>query len=194
MIGEAFELMSKNPLPGCLCEFGVWQGAGLEGIEKLSHTLGENIPVYGFDSFEGMPPTAVELTNDHKIDWVVGRYSDTSLEAVQARVPRAKLIKAVFHDLKPLAEYGIDRVRFARMDCDIYEGYYDALRLLTPHVQVGTYLLFDEGVAPPDPRYHDSIRDSGERAIREWQETSGIKLKMIHSRWTECLTKVEVMP
>ena len=224
MIDLAFEIIRENPLPGVLCEFGVYRGDGLECIRRCRDNLrigncpvclrmcrvrvrdkvycngcgresimltSEDTPIYGFDSFEGMPETSVTLADNHKIVWRPGGFSDTSVEAVRARVPEARIIKAVFSDLRPLIEYGIERVRFARIDCDIYEGYRDALRLLTPCIAVGTVLLFDEGVAPDDPRYHDSIQDSGERAISEWQEESGWRLKIIESKWTELLTVVE---
>lgn len=192
MIVEAFEFMAKNPVPGCLVEFGVWRGDGLEQIEFLMRRdLGGGIPVYGFDSFEGMPHTDVELKDNHSIVWAPGGYADTSIEAVAARLPTVRLVKAIFSDLKPLKEYGIDKVRFARIDCDIYEGYRDSLRLLTPHLQIGSVLLFDEGLAPDDPRYHDSIRDSGERAIREWLNETGFKLRVLQSQWTEFLAVIE---
>lgn len=192
MIVKAFEMMRDYPLPGCMVEFGVWQGDGLVKMAALSEEyLKCQLPLYGFDSFEGFPETEVDLQDNHKIVWRAGNYADTTLDEVQKRVPSARIIKAVFSDLHPLIEYGIDRVRFARIDCDIYEGYRDSLALMTPHLQVGSLLLFDEGVAPDDPRYHDSIRDSGERAIREWQEKSGVKLKVLLSHWTECLSIVE---
>ncbi len=192
MIGDAFEYMSHHPVPGVLCEFGVWQGEGLESIAKCSErNLGGGIPIFGFDSFDGMPETSVMFHDDCAEVWRPGGYADTSVSAVETRVPGATIIKGIFGVLKPLLEYGISQVRFARIDCDIYEGYRDALRLLTPAIQKGTVLLFDEGVAPNDPRYHDGVRDSGERAIREWQEQSGKRLRTLQEKWTERLAVVE---
>lgn len=192
MIGEAFEYMAAHPVAGVLCEFGVWQGLGLESIAQCAQQYFGFIPaLYGFDSFEGMPVTQVVLHDLNRIVWRPGGYSETSVEAVQARVPSAQLIKGVFETLPPLRTFGITKVRFARLDCDIYEGYRDALSLLSPCIHPGTVLLFDEGVAPDDPNYHDGIRDSGERAIREWQEASGRKLRVLDSKWTESLTVAE---
>ena len=191
MIEEAFGLMVGNPLPGCVCEFGVWQGAGLEVMARMiQEKLPTPIPLYGFDSFAGMPKTEVALADNHAIVWAAGGYV-ANIQEVNKRVPSSLLVKGEFKCLMPLYRYGVTHVRFARIDCDIYEGYRDALKLLTPHVYVGTLLLFDEGVAPDDPLYHDSIRDSGERAIREWQEESGFKLRVIHTQGTECLTVIE---
>lgn len=192
MIWEAFQYLAAHPVPGVLCEFGVWQGAGLAAIDAYSREfLGGDIPIYGFDSFEGMPKTAVIFHDQNAVDWRPGGYADTSMALVENRVPNATLIKGVFETLPPLWTLGITKVRFARIDCDIYEGYRDALRLLTPCVSSGTVLLFDEGVAPDDTRFHDGIRDSGERAIREWRLKTGIKLRELHTRWTEMLAVVE---
>jgi hypothetical protein len=189
MIYEAFQYMAAHPAPGVFCEFGVWQGGGLEAIRQCSENfLGGGIPIYGFDSFEGMPVTEVKFHDQNAVDWRPGGYADTSVEIAQNRVPEAHIIKGVFGDLAPLAVFGIDKVRFARIDCDIYEGYRDALRLLTPCLSFGSVLLFDEVVAPDDPRFHDGIQDSGERAIREWCESTGAKLKVLQNRWTESLT------
>lgn len=191
MICEAFEYMAAHPVPGVLCEFGVYQGLGLENIaERSKINLGGGIPIYGFDTFEGMPKTAVTLNDNCAEIWRPGGYADTNMETVQARVPEANLIKGYFGAALPLAHYGIHRVRFARLDCDLYESYRDALRLLGPCISRGTVLLFDEAVAPDDPRYHDSVRDSGERAVREWQEQSGFRLKVLHNEWTESLTVI----
>lgn len=192
MICEAFEYMEKHPVPGVLCEFGVYQGLGLESIAERSRiNLGGGIPIYGFDTFEGMPKTSVTLHDNCAEIWRPGGYADTSMEAVQKRVPEAHLIKGNFNTLPALITYGIDRVRFARLDCDLYESYRDALRLLSPSLWYGTVLLFDEAVAPNDSRYHDSVRDSGERAVREWRKESGFPFRVIHDEWTERLAVIE---
>ena len=192
MIDEAFRMMQKDPREGCLCEFGVWQGAGLAAIQNLAREFLYPVPkIFGFDSFEGMPVTSVPLNDEQAAPWRPGGYGDTSLEAVQSRLPGVTLTKAVFSDLRPLGSYGIKRVRFARIDCDIYEGYRDSLRLLTPHLDPGSLLLFDEGRAPGDPRSDQSISDSGVRAIREWVQESGWRFKIIREHWTEYLVQLE---
>jgi hypothetical protein len=190
MIEQAFEYMADHPIEGALCEFGVWTGNGLASMSGYASRICPEAPMYGFDSFEGMPATSVELRDNHKIVWAPGSYK-ADMETVQKRLPHVHFIKGLFSDLKPLSEYGITRVRFARLDCDIYEGYRDALKLLTPCIVPGTVLLFDEGVAPPDARYYESIRDSGARAIAEWQQESGLKLRILNLLWTECLAVIE---
>ena len=191
MTERAFRLMRGAPVQGCLVEFGVYQGKGLVWISRLSRKyMPEDPPIFGFDSFEGMPPTKSELASALAQDWVRGTFGDTSLEAVQRRLQqegsKAKLLKGIFAELLPLSEYGIDKVRFAHVDADIYEGYRDALRLLTPHLQIGSVLLFDESVPPTDARYQ-SIRNHGQHAVREWEQRTGFNLHLIRFEWTVAL-------
>lgn len=137
-----------------------------------------------------MPATDVPLEGGCATDWAKGTFADTSLESVQARLKdegiHATLTKGIFSDLKPLEQYGIDHVRFAHIDADIYEGYRDALRLITPYVQVGTVILFDESIPPTDYRYQ-SVRAHGKRALEEWEQTTGFNLHLIRFEWTVAL-------
>ena len=169
---------------------------GLATLAKLTAKhLGPYTRLYGFDTFMGMPSTKVALLDQCREVWRPGGYGDTSYELAERRVPSAILIQGEFGQLLPLRTYGISRVRFARIDCDIYEGYRDALKLLTPCLQVGTYLLFDEGKSIPDPEHEQGIAASGERAIGEWKESTGIRLETVCEldNWTEILCRVEAL-
>lgn len=188
---RAFRLMAAAPMEGSIVEFGVYQGGGLSGIAKLAHRYLVKIPqIYGFDSFEGMPFSNEPMKDALAEFWAKGTFGDTSLETVQARLLRegveARLVQGVFSQLYPLKEYGIHRVRFAHIDADIYEGYRDALQLITPHVQVGSILLFDENVPPNEWRYQ-SVREHGQRAVREWEQKTGFNLHVIRFEWTASL-------
>jgi len=188
---RAFKLMAAAPLGGCLVEFGVYKGDGLCMMAHLCRQyLGDPQPLYGFDSFAGMPRSDIPLSSGLGVDWAEGTFADTSVEAVQQRLTakriQATLVKGVFGSLLPLREYGIETVRFVHIDADIYEGYRDALHLLTPHVQVGTVLLFDESMPPTDHR-RQGIREHGKRAVYEWEQTTGFNLHLIRFHETAVL-------
>jgi len=138
--------------------------------------------LYGFDSFEGMPSTAAPLEGGLAHDWGEGTFSDLSVGIVEAYLQRngvrARLIKGIFADHPSLADFGVTMVRFAHIDADIYEGYRDALRLLTPHVQPGTVLLLDEAVPLTDHRYQ-SMRMHGKKALADWERATGVNLHLI---------------
>ena len=188
---RAFRLLSAAPVPGALTEFGVYQGAGLISMAQLAEEyLGHTPPLYGFDTFEGMPPSAVDLSGPLAQDWATGTFADTSIGDVRARLSsegvEATLVQGKFSDVGALADHGIEKVMFAHIDADLYEGYRDALELLTPHLQVGSVLLFDESV-PPNEWSMQSIRDHGWRAVREWEDRTGFNLLSVRSEWTVAL-------
>jgi hypothetical protein len=183
--------MASAPKDGCIVEFGVYRGEGLIVLGKLSRRYLRQVPpLYGFDSFEGMPETQVPLLGNLSKDWAAGTFSDTSIEHVQrvlkANGVEATLIKGVFAKLPSLEKYGIRKIRFAYLDADIYEGYRDALRLLTPHVGPGTVLVFDESLPPSDHRYQ-GIRFHGKQALEEWERETEFNLHLINFYSTSAL-------
>lgn len=185
---RAFRLMAAAPIDGCLAEFGVYKGDGLSLMAHLARRyLSGTPPIYGFDSFEGMPATAAPLVGACAADWAGGTFSDTSAEAVRQRLRaqgvEATVVKGLFGDLPPLADLGMGPARFVHVDADIYEGYRDALRLLGPHLRVGTVLLFDEVVPPTDPRYQ-SVRMHGKRAVEEWERATELNLHHVRTEST----------
>lgn len=188
---RAFRLLAAVPVPGAILEFGVYRGDGLVSMARYARQhLGAVPPLYGFDTFAGMPRSSVALDGLLAADWAPGSFGDTSLEAVRGRLARdgvaATLIPGEFKDVASLAQHGIDRVMLAHIDADIYEGYADALRLLTPHLQTGSVLLFDESVPPTEPS-SQSVRDHGQRAVREWEAQSGLNLHLVRFEWTVAL-------
>src|SRR5438270_12667826 len=59
---RAFRLLDRVPVPGCLVEFGVYQGGGLVTMARLARQmLGRVPPLYGFDTFGGVPASDVPL-------------------------------------------------------------------------------------------------------------------------------------
>lgn len=187
---RAFRLLKAVPVPGAILEFGVYQGGGLITMaQKAQEHLGAVPPLYGFDTFAGIPPSDTPLEG-HAETWKPGNFADTDVESVQASLRAAgvdaTLVPGRFADLQPLSDYGVDRVRLVHIDADIYEGYRDALNLLTPHLQVGSVVLFDESVPATDWSMQ-SIREHGQRAVREWEEKSGLNLHLIRFEWTVAL-------
>ena len=134
-----------------------------------------------------MPTTAQLLDETLHKEWGPGTFANTSLERVEKLLKpeylKAHLIKGVFDKLKPLSEYGINKIRFAHIDADIYEGYRDALEKITPVVQAGTVIIFDEYCAPSDFRYQN-MRYHGSKAIDEWVKETGFNLHLIRFKWT----------
>ena len=184
--------MKKAPVEGCFVEFGVYQGNSLRDTIKMAKKyLGIAPKAYGFDSFSGMPLTKRPLTGKMSESWREGAFADTGVKIVQKRLDeanvKATLIANEFRNLPPLRRIGIKKIRFAYLDADIYEGYKDALRLIAPHLQVGSVIIFDEYFPPSDPRYNESVRQHGMKAIREWEDETGTNLHVIRFAWSAAL-------
>lgn len=125
----------------------------------------------GFDSFEGMPePTGVDR---ERVIWKPGTFEIAPEEFFRrvegAGVPDEKLlaVKGFFHEtlVPEMREHiGLDRVAVVHIDSDLYESARLALEFVTPALQNGTAILFDEWFA------YRGHPDQGEQlAFREWQ-------------------------
>lgn len=185
---KAFKLMKEAPVNGSFVEFGVYKGGSLIKIIKMAKKwYRQDIKIYGFDTFEGLPKTRKALTGNLIADYKEGMFSDTSREYVIRKLEqeglKAKLIQSRFDELKNLSSYGIKKIKFVHIDADIYEGYRDALKAITPYLQIGTVLIMDEYCSPSDYRYQ-GIRFHGQKAINEWVEKTGINIHLIRFEWT----------
>lgn len=127
--------LSAARLEGLVLEFGVRHG------HSIRHIAGRvNGPVYGFDSFSGLPSS---WGHEPK-----GVYStEGELPSVQENVT---LIPGWFEDTLPdFMEAQPGPVRFANIDCDIYESTVTVLEHFAPRIEAGTVLVFDEYIVNP---------------------------------------------
>lgn len=119
---------------GATVEVGVWKG----GSALLLSTVRPG-PLYLYDTFEGIPYQGPLDTGNP-----VGKFADTSAEAVRALIPRAHVIKGLFPDsIVPMPPVG-----FVHADADQYESTKAILEMLPPMMVPGGFILFDDyGVA-----------------------------------------------
>jgi hypothetical protein len=115
---------------GLICEFGVWRGTTINFIASLTEK-----PVYGFDSFEGLP----EFWRD---GFDRGRFHLRRLPKVRANV---HLIKGWFNQSLPpfLAEHP-GNAMFLHVDCDLYSSAKTVFDLFQKRIVPGTVIVFDE--------------------------------------------------
>ena len=128
---------------GLWLEFGVAKGTSLCTIAAESRRRGRVAPVFGFDSFKGLPtqwrvgfdagkftqngmPPSLPDGNDN-VTFVVGLFAD-SLPVFLESIPSP--------DLLP--------VSFLHIDCDLYSGASVVLELLSDRIIPGTVIVFDE--------------------------------------------------
>jgi hypothetical protein len=149
IFGKWLETIRNERIEGAIVEFGVFSGTGLAVIADRCDELGIAPPIYGFDSFEGLPePTADDLPDC----WHGGQYAYPR-ERVARRVkcesrPHVHLVEGWFCDtLKSEAiteERKLERIAFARIDCDLYDSTVDCLNFLADRLADGAFLVFDD--------------------------------------------------
>lgn len=147
--------MGHCTVGGLIMEFGVYRGDSLRVIAGCTTE-----PVYGFDSFEGLPE---DWTHHQK----KGRFSlDGKLPAFEQ--PNLKLVLGWFEQTLPdfLAQHP-GPARFLHVDSDLYSSAVTILTHLRPRIVPGTVILFDEYFNYPGWEHHEFrafqefIRDTG---------------------------------
>src|SRR5581483_293456 len=115
---------------GLICEFGVSRGTTINFIASLTSK-----PVYGFDSFEGLP-----------------EYWRPGFDKARFRVPRlprvrdnVRLVKGWFDQTLPgfLAEHRGPAL-FLHVDSDLYSSARTIFTLFRDRIEPGTIIVFDE--------------------------------------------------
>ncbi len=161
LMADRYELLRRAvaaaPQSGLWLEFGVWEGAS---INYIADQTGQ--PIYGFDSFEGLPE-----------DWMPGLPAGSF--STGGRLPSVRptvtLVRGLFRQTLPafLAARPSEPVGFLHVDCDLYSSSRDILTTLGPRIDRGTVIVFDEfcGLMP----------DNEARAWREFRRQHGIEFR-----------------
>ena len=128
VLKKAYEAITLTN--GLILEFGVRHGSSIRQLASLTSK-----PIYGFDSFEGLPE-----------DW---HEESKEVYSTRGKIPKVPphvtLIPGWFNETLPLflAKHGED-VALINMDCDIYSSTKTVLDLLSARIKKGTIIIFDE--------------------------------------------------
>ncbi len=165
--------IGNQKVPGDVVEFGVFEGKWLKVIAEINEAIGLRRTLYGFDSFEGLPPPG---DADEGLGWEEGMY-EAPLEKVQNYLgtherPYIKLIKGWFSDTTKLPEaQSIKQIAYARVDGDLYSSAVDTLAFLTGRLSDGSILVFDDWTFHPEK--------GKRRRFFEWAPTVPYKFEFI---------------
>jgi predicted O-methyltransferase YrrM len=147
--------------PGLFLEFGVYTGTSINQIAKQR----PQAPVYGFDSFQGLPG-----------DWRNG-FPKAAFD-LQGKLPavdtNVHLVPGWFNETLPqfLAEHP-EPVSFLHVDCDMYSSSKTVLESLAPRIVPGTVIVFDELVNYPEFLDHEM------KSLYEFAATHGRQFQWI---------------
>jgi hypothetical protein len=147
---------------GWAAEFGVYTGYSL-------NIIANHMPVIGFDSFEGLP-------EDWRPGFPKGKFSEGwakhHLRGVQHISPgRQMLVPGWFEDTAP--SFPFPPLGLVHIDCDLYSSTVTALDAVTPYIEFGTIIVFDEYHSYPGAEDHE------EKAFIEWQVRTDIDVEQI---------------
>ncbi len=128
VLKKAYEAISIQN--GLILEFGVRHGTSIRQLASFTMN-----PIYGFDSFEGLPE-----------DW---HQESKEIYSTRGKIPRVPshvtLIPGWFEETLPIfLEKHEEDVALINIDCDIYSSTKTVLDLLSSRIKKSTILLFDE--------------------------------------------------
>jgi hypothetical protein len=119
-------------------EFGVWRGDSMRQWSKLLRNDASRL--HGFDSFEGLPD-----------DWdphgsAILKKGHFSTNGNVPKIPdsRVHFFKGWFEDTLPQYKFIDSPVLVIFLDADLYSSTSFVLKILKPHIKVGTIIYFDE--------------------------------------------------
>lgn len=162
MYEKVIEMQSLDNQPIDYLEFGVSKGESFRWwIGRLQH---EEVRFHGFDTFTGLPE-----------DWGGFKKGDMGNddEFPQIDDTRHTFYKGLFQEtlLPFLATYKADKRKVIHMDADIYSATLYVLTLITPYLNKGDIIIFDEFNVP----MHEF------KAFDEWSKSFYIEYKLLEA-------------
>jgi len=171
-----FHLLSRIELEGDYLEFGVFRGESFRNAIRAAQqgyraTKEGRFPgrFFAFDSFQGLP--AVASMGDGVNPYAPGEFAtaqavfEKNLGKLRERYP-VEIVAGWFDaTLTPATAERLHlcRAAFVNIDCDLYESTVPVLNFVTPLLQTGTILYFDDWFS-----YRASMDHGEARAAREW--------------------------
>jgi len=153
MADLAAQFVAGNRVEGGYLEFGVWRGSTFAQFYHALRRHRLRLPMYAFDSFEGLPEPAGVDAVDAGEPFRAGQFQCSALDFVAELrgrwVPEtAYTIVAGFYEdtLRPelYDKLGLERAALVWVDCVLYESARAVLDWVRPLLQDGTVLMFND--------------------------------------------------
>jgi hypothetical protein len=143
-----------------------------EGLRALKATW-DRMRFFAFDSFEGLP--ALEGVDRHEEAFAEGQYAAgadefrANLAAAGVPLDRVTCVPGWFEQTcipATIEKYGLTKAAVIWVDCDLYHSTVSVLNFITPLLQDGTILIFDDWYC-----FRGNPRRGEQRAFAEWRQT-----------------------
>lgn len=173
-----------NNVTGDYLEFGCYSGKTFRAaheifgatLDHVRRESGQAFPgprFFAFDSFAGLPPPAnLDVHPYTPLHWREASFEmsledfEKAIEGVQPVVIVDGWFSETLTDATR-SRHDMELASVVNIDCDLYESARLCLDFITPLVQDGTVLIFD------DYNFYRGLDDCGERrALREWLDAN----------------------
>jgi len=151
---QAIEIILNDPQIdqfGDYLEFGVFYGSSITCMyECLQEMKIEEVRLFGFDSFEGLPD---EADTDDDGSWNAGQFNanyEFAKDYIYSKISdrdRVNLIKGWYKDTlndKTISKYNIKKVNIIMIDCDMYKSSKLALNFCSGLIKDSAVIFFDD--------------------------------------------------
>ena len=173
------EFIRNNQLEeGYYLEFGVLNGESI--IDAYRQIRGHVTSIYGFDTFEGLPSVLQDSSDQlgttlNPLSANQGTFKTMDVEEVHRLIclscridpNNLKLVKGLFSDTLPkfdTSEFkGKGPLLGVYVDCTLYSATKQVLDFVSPFIETGTWLFFDDYWTFRGSPFHGP-----QKAIREW--------------------------
>lgn len=163
----AWHFLSRAGVQGDYLEFGVYRGETFRNAMRAAHRVcgrGFSGRFVAFDSFQGLPADGSKFYAPGEFRASRGEL-ERRVRSWQRKYP-VHIVEGWFTEtLKPAlrSSLGLERAAFVNVDCDLYESTVPVLDFVTPLLQTGTILYFDDWYS-----IHGSMNHGEPKACAEW--------------------------
>ena len=179
MLDCAMAFVDHGKVEGDYLEFGVWKGGSMSVAYHLStrHKSLASMRFFGFDSFEGLPEIGendASTAEFGKGDYAASKESvEGALRKSGVDMSRVTLVPGWFDKSLTAQErtkQKLTKAAIVYIDSDLYESAVPVLEFITPLVQDGTIVIFDDWFC-----FHGRPDQGEQRAFAEWRAKHGIQ-------------------
>jgi len=184
ILESAMNFVKVEKIPGDYYEFGVYQGQTFIRAYREAKRLGLNqMRFFAFDSFQGLPEIKGLDTFSNvftKGSLACGLDEFKRILRIQGvDLLRVGIIPGWFDqtlNARTREKWQMESAAVVWVDCDLYESAKYVMEFITPLVQDGTVIIFDDWFSfKGNPSFGE------QRACREWlQQNPQIKLTEFH--------------
>lgn len=167
MLRVAFPAVTSWAVPGDYFEFGVYEGRALIAAYRNALRTNRSFRFFGFDSFQGLPPS-----EEGGEKFPQGKYACTE-EDLRKKLHEAGVDNSLVTTVGGFFEHSLteelsgqllsQKAAIVWIDCDLYDSTVPVLNFITPFLQTGSILCFDDWFS------YGGDSSKGEiRATNEW--------------------------